>query len=87
MRLQLDNECNDDDDLVLTPQENEIAAVKWMDMDDFCKQDLWQRSPIYMELNEAMRRAVHEGTGLEQHVLDVGFRPGTNTIYVHGSIL
>ena len=87
MRLQHDNQCNDDDDLVLTPQENEIAAVKWMDMDDFCKQDLWQRSPIYMELNEAMRRAVREGTGLEQHVMDVGFRPGTNTIYVPGSIL
>lgn len=86
MRLQNDNECDDDDALVLTPQEDEIAAVQWMDMDEFCEQEHWQRSPVYLELNEAMRRAVRERTGLEQHVLDVGFRPGTNAIYVPSSL-
>jgi ADP-ribose pyrophosphatase YjhB (NUDIX family) len=62
-------------------QEEEIEAVKWMDMEEFCAQDLWQQSPAYKELNEAMRNAINAG-GMDQKILDVGFRPGTNAIYV-----
>ena len=74
-------------DVALVPQEEEIAAIQWMDIDAYCAQAVWQRSPVYLELNEAIRRALRTGAGLEEHVLEVGFRPGTNALYVPQSIL
>jgi len=64
-------------------QEEEIAAIKWMDMEEFSAQEVWQTSPVYKELNQAMMTAVRTpGAGLEDVTLPVGFRPGTNTIYI-----
>jgi hypothetical protein len=75
--------CHDGDakeDVALVPQEEEIAAIQWMDIDAFCAQAVWQRSPVYLELNNAIRRALQTGAGMEEHVLEVGFRPGTNAL-------
>jgi ADP-ribose pyrophosphatase YjhB (NUDIX family) len=75
----------------VTAQEEEIAEVKWMDMDEFCAQEVWQGSPVYKELNAAMMEVVR-GTGengaavatagFETRILPVGFRPGNNAIFV-----
>lgn len=44
-------------EIPLVPQEEEIAEIKWMTMDEFAAQDLWQSSPLYKEMNDAMIRA------------------------------
>lgn len=31
---------------------DEIAAIRWMKVDDFCSQALWQNSPLYQQLNK-----------------------------------
>jgi hypothetical protein len=68
----------------LVAQPEEIAAIQWMSIDDFCNQDLWQASPLYKQLNEACRRA-HERHVWAPATLPVGFRnmPShiTNTLY------
>lgn len=72
-------------------QEEEIEAVMWMDMDEFCAQEVWQNSPVYKELNAAMVEAVRDrgndqnravAAGFETKILPVGFRPGNNAIFV-----
>ena len=69
-------------DVALVPQEEEIAAYS-MDghRDAYCVQAVWQRSPVDLpvELNEAKQFDEHGGMGadLEEQVLEVGFRPGT----------
>jgi len=90
----------------LVPQEEEIAMIEWMELKDFCDQDLWQGSPLYGEMNNAIVRAASRSLGeLKQDKgivdsdsgdkkqfnsdcgfiakkLPVGFRPGSNTIYL-----
>ena len=88
----------------LVAQEEEIADIKWMDMEDFAAQDLWQGSPLYQELNNAMIRVANsvmkeyesenngtadcsktdegEQCGLIAKNLPVGWRPGSQTIYL-----
>ena len=44
----------------LIPQEEEIEKVQWMDLEDFCDQDLWKGSPLYQEMNSAIIRAVND---------------------------
>jgi 8-oxo-dGTP pyrophosphatase MutT (NUDIX family) len=39
------------EEIPLNPQEEEIAEIKWMSMDDFASQETWQGSPLYEELN------------------------------------
>ena len=52
-----DNNNNDDKDNLVawTPQEEEIADIQWMSVDDYCQQNLWQGSPLYEALNESIR--------------------------------
>lgn len=46
-------------EIPLVPQEEEIAEIKWMSMDEFAAQDVWQNSPLYMEMNDAMIRVAN----------------------------
>lgn len=85
-------------DIVLTPQEEEIAAATWIELEQFTGQDIWMTSPLYKEMNDAMIRAtkeliggsndhangefLHAPPGFVAQTLPIGFRPGTNTIYV-----
>ena len=43
----------------LIPQEEEIAEIKWMSTDEFASQEVWQGSPLYKELNNAMIRVAN----------------------------
>ena len=91
------------EDVPLIPQEEEIAEIKWMPMEEFAAQDLWQGSPLYEEMNGAMIRVansvMHEAAkkegkehancssedeqcGLVAKNLPIGWRPGSQTIYV-----
>jgi len=45
-------------EIELVKQEEEIAAIDWMEMDRFGSQDLWTGSPLYTELNDAVVQAV-----------------------------
>jgi ADP-ribose pyrophosphatase YjhB (NUDIX family) len=44
-----------DNHIAWTPQEEEIADIQWMSVDEYCQQNLWQGSPLYETLNESIR--------------------------------
>jgi len=83
----------------LSPQEEEIAQVDWIELEDYADQDLWKESPLYQELNGALILAARYGIedggnaqannsltagggGFVGKTLPLGYRPGSNTIYV-----
>lgn len=70
-------------EIELVPQEEEIAEIKWMTVEEYAEQDVWQGSPLYGEMNEALRRVVtgELGGAFVGKSLDIGYRPGKNTIY------
>mmetsp|Transcript_10369 Transcript_10369/g.19080 ORF Transcript_10369/g.19080 Transcript_10369/m.19080 type:complete len:439 (-) Transcript_10369:615-1931(-) len=45
----------------LLPQEEEILMVDWIEMEDYAEQLLWQQSPLYKVMNDAMFRAARSG--------------------------
>ena len=51
------NEEEDDSHLVFKPQPEEIADIRWMAVDEYCSQEVWQDSPVYSSLNKAIRQA------------------------------
>ena len=71
----------------LKPQEHEIADIRWMTVEDYANQEIWQKSPVYQELNQAIIDASEN----QQHSkpiplvvpqkLQVGWLAGTNTVY------
>lgn len=64
-------------------QEEEILDLTWMSPTEYANQELWSESPVYQELNASILRAAqHETAGMVQVTLPVGFRPGTNTLYM-----
>jgi len=89
-------------EIELKPQEEEIADAKWVDMEEFFNQPLWTSSPLYNEMNAALKEAarkLHPSLGTDSKSYDtveynqevvgfvgkklpVGFRPGSNVIFV-----
>merc|ERR1712003_24328 len=75
----------------MQPQKEEIADIKWMDVDEFCNQSHWRDSPLYREMNSVAQKALKEydddnssnknAKGFVKKTLPVGFRPGSSTIY------
>ena len=43
-----------DCDVELIPQEEEIADIKWMDLDEYATQELWNKSPLYQEMHSSI---------------------------------
>lgn len=74
----------------LVPQEEEILMADWIDFDSYTNQGLWKGSPLYEEMNQAMMRAIENSNddthGFVAKNLEVGFRPGRNTIYVSSKL-
>lgn len=79
----------------LLPQEEEILMADWIDMDFYANQETWKESPLYKEMNGAMIHAARNGIeyssrdeshGFVAKKLPVGFRPGSNTIYVSSKL-
>ena len=78
----------------LLPQEEEILEAKWMLIQDYANQSLWQESPFYQEMNAAMIRAaegVYGGGEENSHGfvgkhLPLGYRPGSETLYVSSKL-
>ncbi len=73
----------------------------WIDFDVYAQQRLWKESPLYKEMNRAMLRSLKKGVhysdsddddvddtshGFVAKNLEVGFRPGRNTIYVSSKL-
>lgn len=71
----------------LTPQEHEIKAIQWMNVEDYANQEVWQKSPVYLQLNQAILDAVeNQKKGKSSPLvvpsqLPVGWAGGTNTVY------
>jgi 8-oxo-dGTP pyrophosphatase MutT (NUDIX family) len=38
---------------------DEIANIQWMDVDEYANQKIWKLSPLYKEMNDAVRRCVY----------------------------
>lgn len=85
----------DGEDVKLVPQEEEIASIDWMDIEEFSNQDHWVRSPLYNTLNNAMKDTVDEAKnkslddkakkkdkGMIAKKSPVGIRPGEQTLYL-----
>ena len=82
----------------ILPQEEEILCGDWIDIEDYAVQGLWTESPLYKEMNKAMINAARMGIeyssvdgddeahGFVSKVLPVGFRPGSNAIYVSSKL-
>jgi NADH pyrophosphatase NudC (nudix superfamily) len=71
-------------------QEDEIADIGWMTVEDYCKQERWQGSPIYQSLNESIRKAsliaqkpagVNPNGMILHERLPLGFTEGTNALF------
>jgi len=45
----------------LLPQEEEILMADWIEMEDYAEQLVWQQSPLYKVMNDAMFLAVRRG--------------------------
>jgi NADH pyrophosphatase NudC (nudix superfamily) len=72
------------------PQEDEIADIQWMSVEDYCNQDRWQGSPVYLSLNDSIRKtalAAQQCSGsnvngmIIYETLPVGFGRGTNALF------
>lgn len=75
----LENECSDSYD-TFRACPDEIAAIQWMPVRDYCSQERWSRSPVYQEMNKAILEASSH-TSFAAHTFALGFAPGTNTLY------
>jgi len=84
MKLPKEQQYSLDD---LKPQEHEILAIQWMPIEEYCNQEIWQKSPVYQQLNQAILDAAEnqrQGKASPMVVprqLPVGFMAGTNTVY------
>ena len=47
-------------DVELIPQEEEIADIKWMDVEEYASQELWNKSPLYQELHSSIFALVND---------------------------
>lgn len=79
---------NEGKDIELVPQEEEILDADWIEIEEYSNQSVWKESPLYKEMNGAILRAARRDVaseGQEGFVaknLPIGWRPGSNTIYV-----
>ena len=73
-------------------QEEEIADIRWMSVEEYCQQESWQKSPVYQSLNQAIQHASETATRTQCHQerskgmimheqLPVGFADGTNALF------
>jgi ADP-ribose pyrophosphatase YjhB (NUDIX family) len=68
---------------ILIPQEEEIAAIQWMDFEEFCNQPIWLQSVAYQTLHQAIRHAIQNpNVGMKVQKLEVGIRPGNNLLLI-----
>ena len=74
------------------PQEDEIADIKWMKVEEYCNQDRWKGSPVYESLNDSILKAslvAQEKAGFRNNPsgmiihqqLPLGFGRGTNALF------
>mmetsp|Transcript_35485 Transcript_35485/g.85874 ORF Transcript_35485/g.85874 Transcript_35485/m.85874 type:complete len:645 (+) Transcript_35485:140-2074(+) len=89
--MKLDDQKNSftddkENEVIWKPQEDEIADIKWMSVQEYCDQDRWQGSPLYTTLNnlilklsESVASSVRESDDsppalplIEHQQLDVG---------------
>jgi ADP-ribose pyrophosphatase YjhB (NUDIX family) len=66
----------------MTACPNEIAAMQWMKVQDYCDQERWQTSPVYQELNKSILYA-SQHAHFHHETLPLGLlnQRGTNTLY------
>lgn len=70
-------------EIILDACPEEIAAIQWMSVDEYCGQDRWQSSPVYQEMNRVIKDAQRNQIVMQPYTLELGFGRGTNALY-HG---
>jgi 8-oxo-dGTP pyrophosphatase MutT (NUDIX family) len=69
-----------DDSDGFTACPDEITDIKWMPVEEYCAQERWQGSPVYVEMNRAiLESSRHVLFGAQ--TLPLGFAGGANTLY------
>lgn len=58
--LEIDDENENGDEIVLKPQEEEIANIKWMSIDEFTQQQVWVDSPLFTEMHSSIIHVIKE---------------------------
>ena len=86
-----ENADNDSEFFKACPEE--IAAIQWMAVQDYCAQERWQQSPVYEEMNRVIQEASwrerqqqerqQKDGALRHFSLPLGFGRGSNALY-HG---
>ena len=69
-------------------QEDEIADIQWMSVQEYCNQERWQGSPVYQALNDSIQKTSllvqqqqhHNGMIIHER-LPLGFGKGTNALF------
>lgn len=61
-----DDEADEAVVVTWTPQEDEIAAIQWMAVEEYCSQDRWQSSPLYTRLNESILKVSQAAVAVVQ---------------------
>ena len=83
-------ELKDPNNIKWKPQEDEIADIRWMPVEEYCNQERWQGSPVYVSLNDSIRKAsmaAREKAGrspsgmIIHEQLPLGFGRGTNALF------
>ncbi len=67
-------------EIVLEACPDEIAAIQWMSVEDYCRQERWQSSPVYQEMNRVIQEAQLSHM-MQPYTLELGFGRGTNALY------
>mmetsp|Transcript_26733 Transcript_26733/g.54679 ORF Transcript_26733/g.54679 Transcript_26733/m.54679 type:complete len:463 (-) Transcript_26733:23-1411(-) len=73
-------------DIELAPQEEEIADASWIDMESYANQEVWQASPLYKEMNDAMLSVARGGIEKQdsEYGDDTGAAAEMSNINAHG---
>lgn len=61
-------------------QPEEIADIQWMDVQEFCDQEIWQGSEVYSTLNGSILRLSQAAVQLAQAKEEDGGNTNTNTL-------
>ncbi|GAX22193.1 hypothetical protein FisN_19Lh255 [Fistulifera solaris] len=69
-----------DAEIVFEACPDEIAAIQWMSVEDYCRQERWQSSPVYQEMNRVIQEA-QTSHMMQPYTLELGFGRGTNALY------
>jgi len=94
--MKLNDTFADEKPINFELQEEELLDIRWMDIQEYMDQEVWRMSPLYREMNlqilntargiqDSNSSSTYSTTPVPGYIgktLDIGWRPGSNTLYV-----